>query len=95
MTVNEDVNVTNMGGERQLVHCIRACGGDVMRRSHVGDCESVSMGSYIEMKRWWEVEGLGCCYRGGSLVCPKEMDLLQWGQSLRSSASARLVKFSR
>ena len=95
MTVDEDVNVTNMGGERQLVHCIHACGGDVMGRSHVSDCESVSMGSYIEMKGWWEVEGPGCCYRGGSSVCPKEMDLLQWGQPLHSSTSACLVRFLR
>ena len=49
-TVDEDVNVADMGGERQLVHRIRACGGDVMGRSYVGDCESVSVGSYVEME---------------------------------------------
>ena len=49
-TVEEDVNVTDMGGERQLVHYRRACGGDVMGRSHVGDCESISVGSYVEME---------------------------------------------
>ena len=95
MTVDEDMNVANMGGERQLVHHIHACGGDMMGRSHIGDCESVSVGSYVKMEGWWEVEGPGCCYRGGSLVCLKKMDLLQWGQLLHSSTSAHLVRFSR